>query len=289
MGPDVLDQQVSCLWQNNYLLSVSLSGFINYLDVNNPSTPLRIVKGHNRTITALSVDTASEEKRIYTGSCDGFITQWNPKNGDHDRIGGKGHSNQISGLVFDGTGKMYSVGYDDITRAIDVSSNQFDASNEFKLDQQPHGVALTNDGQLMVVACHSTVQVRRVRDGGILCSVPAPYEPSSVSVNFANNDVAIGGVRDSKVHVYGFDGQKLTEKTIATIHREGITEVVYSPDGKYLAAADQNRKIVLYLTENYQVTMLFLIARVRCLRFLLTQISLLARARLGMGLSHCQS
>ena len=253
MGSDVLDQQVSCLWQGNHLLSVSLSGFINYLDVNNPSTPLRIVKGHNRTITALAVNTASEEKRIYTGSCDGFITQWNPFNGEHNRIVGKGHTNQISGIVFDGIGKMYSVGFDDITRAIDVSNNQFDASNEFKLDQQPHGVALTNDGQLLVVACHSSVQVRRVRDGGILCSLPAPYEPSSISVNSSNNDVAVGGTRDSKLHVYAFDGQKLTEKQVASQHREGITDVIYSPDGKYLAAADQNRKIVLYLTENYKV------------------------------------
>lgn len=35
---------MSCLWQNDYLLSVSLSGFINYLDVNNPKKPLRIIK-----------------------------------------------------------------------------------------------------------------------------------------------------------------------------------------------------------------------------------------------------
>lgn len=43
MGNTVDDQQVSCLWQGNHLLSVSLSGFINYLDVDNPAKPLRIV------------------------------------------------------------------------------------------------------------------------------------------------------------------------------------------------------------------------------------------------------
>ncbi|KAJ6223045.1 hypothetical protein RDWZM_001590 [Blomia tropicalis] len=252
MGTDILDQQVSCLWQNNYLLSVSLSGFINYLDVNNPSKPLRIVKGHNRTITALAVNTASEEKRIYTGSCDGYITHWNPQNGDHDRILGKGHTNQVSGIAFDGTGRLYSVGYDDIVRAIDSTSNEFDVSNEFKLDQQPHGVALTNDGQLMMVAGHSSVQVRRVRDGGILCSIPAPYEPTSISVNWSNNDVAVGGNKDSKVHIYAFDGQKMTEKSVTLVHREPITDVSYSPDGKYLAASDQNRKIILYLSDGYQ-------------------------------------
>ncbi len=44
LGKDMNDMQVGCLWQGDYLLTVSLSGFINYLDVNNPTTPLRIIK-----------------------------------------------------------------------------------------------------------------------------------------------------------------------------------------------------------------------------------------------------
>lgn len=261
MGGDVLDQQVSCLWQGSHLLSVSLSGFINYLDLaGDPSKPLRVVKGHNRTITALAVNTASEEKRLYTGSCDGYLTSWNPATGEHDRVvgnGGKvqGHANQISGLVFDGTSKLYSVGFDDFARTIDTAeggSGAFASGGEFKLDQQPKAVALTNDGQVLAVAAHAAVEMRRVRDGGLICSLPAPFEPSSISVNWANNDVAVGGGRDAKVHVYGWDGVKLAEKSVASNHREGVTDVAYSPDGKLLAAADQNRKIVLYSAEGYQ-------------------------------------
>ena len=44
MGTQVEDQQVGCLWQGSHLLSVSLSGFINYLDVNNPDKPLRVLR-----------------------------------------------------------------------------------------------------------------------------------------------------------------------------------------------------------------------------------------------------
>lgn len=44
MGSSVLDQQLGCLWQKDHLLSVSLSGYINYLDRNNPSKPLRVIK-----------------------------------------------------------------------------------------------------------------------------------------------------------------------------------------------------------------------------------------------------
>ena len=44
MGTAVEDQQLGCLWQGPHLISVSLSGYINYLDVNNPGTPLRVIK-----------------------------------------------------------------------------------------------------------------------------------------------------------------------------------------------------------------------------------------------------
>lgn len=44
MGSNVLDQQLGCLWQKDYLLTISLSGYINYLDKNNPNKPLRVIK-----------------------------------------------------------------------------------------------------------------------------------------------------------------------------------------------------------------------------------------------------
>lgn len=44
LGTDVSDQQLGCLWQGQHLLSISLSGYINYLDKNNPERPIRIIK-----------------------------------------------------------------------------------------------------------------------------------------------------------------------------------------------------------------------------------------------------
>jgi hypothetical protein len=44
MGNAIEDQQVSCLWQGDYMLSVSVSGNINYLDKNNPNQPMRVLK-----------------------------------------------------------------------------------------------------------------------------------------------------------------------------------------------------------------------------------------------------
>lgn len=44
LGSDVTDQQLGCLWQKDHLLSISLSGYINYLDKNNPNRPIRTIK-----------------------------------------------------------------------------------------------------------------------------------------------------------------------------------------------------------------------------------------------------
>ena len=44
MGSTVDDMQVACLWLGENLLTVSLSGVINYLDRACPETPRRILK-----------------------------------------------------------------------------------------------------------------------------------------------------------------------------------------------------------------------------------------------------
>jgi len=44
MGATVEDMQVGCLWQGDFLLSISLSGHINYLDKAKAGKPWRVIK-----------------------------------------------------------------------------------------------------------------------------------------------------------------------------------------------------------------------------------------------------
>ena len=44
MGSTVDDMQVGCLWMGEHLITVSLSGVINYLDRACPEKPQRIIK-----------------------------------------------------------------------------------------------------------------------------------------------------------------------------------------------------------------------------------------------------
>lgn len=269
LGNDVPDQQVSCLWQEPYLLSVSLSGFINYLDKNNPSKPLRVIKGHNKSITAMTVadsQASSDEKTIYTGSHDGFVTQWSSKSGNHDRVGGEQHTNQVQDM-FPAKNHVLTCGLDDTIRAIDLKTNQYSTSfTPIKLSAQPKGIAALAGTDILIVA---GVNELFVYDGQQQKSgLKINYEASSVDVHPSQKEVAVGGAADKKVHIYKLENNQLSEvKTLE--HRGGLSAVKYSPDGKYLAAADANRKVVLYKADDHAVANPtewgFHTARVNCL------------------------
>jgi WD40 repeat protein len=254
LGNDVPDQQVSCLWQEPHLLSVSLSGFINYLDRNNPGKPLRIIKGHNKSVTAMTVASCEssndDEKTIFTGSHDGFVTHWNSKTGEHDRVEGVQHTNQVQDM-YTLKDQVLTCGLDDTLRSIDLKTKQYSTSfSPIKLPVQPKGLVALSGTNVIVVA---GVNELLVYDGQQQkSSLKIKYEASSVDVHPNQKDVAVGDASDKKVHVYSLEAGQLTEKK-SLEHRGGVSAVKYSPDGKYLAAADANRKVVLYKSDDYSL------------------------------------
>lgn len=252
MGSDLLDQQVSCLWQGKHLLSVSLSGFINYLDVNNPSKPLRVVKGHNKSITAMTLhkDPGSENSFIFTGSHDGCVTRWDAETGENDRCVGPTHSNQVASMTADQS-SLYTCGLDDMVRISSLASSQSIAS--IKMDSQPRDICLVKDRSVLIVAGFEDVSVIST-SGNKLSRLPVKFEPTCVDARPDGSECAVGGNKDSCVHVFAIDAANNLSPKKQLEHRESVTDVAYSPNGTYLAACDANRKIVLYLAENYEVS-----------------------------------
>ncbi|XP_015115659.1 actin-interacting protein 1 isoform X2 [Diachasma alloeum] len=245
MGNTVEDQQVSCLWQGEHLLSVSLSGFINYLNVNDPTKPLRIIKGHNKPITVLTL--SPDRGTIYTGSHDGHVTNWNASTGENDRVQGQGHGNQMNGMKAAGN-LLYTAGIDDTLRAIDIASNKYNDADTIKLDSQPRGLDVYND----IVVTAAMRQIHLTQSGRKVSKLPIDYEPSCVGVNPENGDVAVGSTSDNKVYVYNLSGTTLTFK-LELEHLGPVTDVAYSPDNKYLVACDANRKVILYMLPEYKL------------------------------------
>ncbi|XP_069967180.1 actin-interacting protein 1 [Bactrocera oleae] len=245
MGTTVDDQQVSCLWQGAHLLTVSLSGNISYLNVDDPSKPLRVIKGHNKPITVLGL--SDDRSTIYTGSHDGVVTNWNSGSGVNDRISGAGHGNQINGIVAWGD-FVYTCGIDDSLRQISVESNSY-TDYVVKLNCQPRGLAIFRNENIIALAC--VKELTLVQDNKKVFSLPIKYEASSISANPEKLDVAVTG-DDHKVHVYTLKGTTLEEK-IELQHLGPVTDCSYSPDNKYLVACDANRKVILYAVEEYNL------------------------------------
>ncbi|EDV41310.1 uncharacterized protein Dana_GF23482 [Drosophila ananassae] len=244
MGATVDDQQVSCLWQGDNLITVSLSGVITYLNVADPSKPLRVVKGHNKPITVLGL--SDDRSTIYTGSHDGVVTNWNSGNGTNDRITGTGHGNQINGIAAWGD-FVYTCGIDDSLRQFSVEGNVY-TDYVVKLNCQPRGLAILRSENIIALACIKEVTL--VQDQKKIFSLPIKYEASSIAVNADTHDVAVGG-DDQKLHIYSLKAGVLEPK-VELDHLGAVTDVSYSPDQKYLVACDAHRKVVLYSVEEYK-------------------------------------
>jgi WD repeat-containing protein 1 (actin-interacting protein 1) len=245
MGSNVDDQQVSCLWQGEHILSVSLTGFINYLDPSNPTKPLRIIKGHNKPITAMTL--SDDHSIIYTASHDGAVTNWNSGNGLNDRINGVGHGNQVNSVRSHGD-FVYTCGIDDSLKQISLEANTY-TGVDLKLPCQPRGMDILKDANITVVGCVKEIVV--VQENRKVSSLPISYEASSVSINADTRDVAVGG-DDNKIHIYTLNGNSQLELKLELEHLGAITDCVYSPDNKYFVACDSNRKVVLYGVEEYK-------------------------------------
>ena len=253
MGSDLLDQQVSCLWQGKHLLSVSLSGFINYLDVNNPSKPLRVVKGHNKSITAMAIQQqpgSSSSSFIFTGSHDGCVTRWDSETGDNERCAGPTHANQVAGMVLDQS-KLYSCGLDDVVRISSLATSECLCS--VKMDSQPRDVALVKERSILIVAGFADISIIST-SGSKVSRLSVKFEPTCVDAHPSGSDCAVGGDKDSSVHIFSLDAANSLTPAKQLEHRESVTAVAYSPDGTYLAASDANRKVVLYLSSSYEVS-----------------------------------
>ncbi|XKL59558.1 hypothetical protein PGB90_000574 [Kerria lacca] len=244
MGNEIQDQQVSCLWQENYLLSVALSGFISYLDVNNPKKPIRIIKGHNKPITMLTL--SPNGKTIFTGSHDGIVTSWNSESGENERVQGNGHGNQINGTKASGE-YVYTCGIDDKLKEIEIVNNVY-TSFEKKLGSQPRGMDVIDN--IIVVA---TVKEIIIFENKIqIITLPVSYEPSCVALTSDKNIVAVGGSADNTVHIYNLTSIGLNTKHELK-HLGAITDCLFSPNDEYLVVSDTYRKVVLYKVPEFEL------------------------------------
>jgi len=238
VGNTVNDQQLGNLWQNDWLLSVSLGGNINYLDKNTGSV-CKILKGHVKGITSLCKVEKSET--FFTGSYDGRICKWDDSTpGEASYVEGSGHNNQIQSMVCAGN-TIETISMDNSNKSIDISTNAFNG-NSINFEGLPKTIVSNKDNDL-IVATSSEIVV--IKNNSVASKLNVEYEANTVDISPDNKEVAVGAA-DNKVYFYSFDGTSLAPKDKLEGNRGAITAIKYSPNGELIAVADTNRAINVF-------------------------------------------
>uniref|UniRef100_A0A3Q3IT13 Anaphase-promoting complex subunit 4 WD40 domain-containing protein n=1 Tax=Monopterus albus TaxID=43700 RepID=A0A3Q3IT13_MONAL len=246
MGNDVTDQQLGCLWQKDHLLSISLSGHINYLDKNNPDRPIRTIKGHSKSIQCMTVHKSEGRQYIYSGSHDGHINT-----GNNDCLKGKGHSNQVSKMVVNEADELVTCSMDDTLRYTNIKKKEYSASDVVKMDLQPKSVSVGPGGLSLVVCIGQIVLLKDKKK--IFTLDHLSYEPEVGALHPGGTTAAVGAT-DGKIYLYSIQGNTLKDEGRTLEAKGPITDMAYSNDGAYLAAIDEKKAATVYtVADGYTV------------------------------------
>ncbi|XP_008319239.1 WD repeat-containing protein 1 [Cynoglossus semilaevis] len=252
MGTEVSDQQLGCLWQKDHLLGISLSGYINYLDKNNPDRPIRTIKGHSKSIQCLTVHKSDGRSYIYSGSHDGHINYWDSETGENDCFSGKGHTNLVSKMVVGEEEELVTCSMDDTLRYTSIGKKEY--SDVVKMESQPQSVSVASGGLSLAVCIGRVVLLKNKKVVFTLENLD--YEPTVGVLHPGGSTAAVGG-SDGNIYLYSVQGNtlKATEKLALT---GPVIELAYSNDGAYLAVIDEKKLATVFtVADNYSVKNMF--------------------------------
>ena len=226
------NQQVGVVFAGKVIISLSLSGDLNYLSEES-EMPTLVVSGHQKSITAL---TKFSSGGIYTGSYDGRVVCWSSE-GKATTVSGDGHTNLVAGLGGDDSTILWSVGWDDTLRQIRGTSFYADS---YSIGAQPKAISVAKKSGDYAFVTECTVEIYN-NDLGTYNKLPVTGA-TSVSITDDGSLVAVG-IRSNDVLL--FKRGEYTPVKLPPL-RATPTYLAFSPSGVYLAAGDATGKITLY-------------------------------------------
>ena len=279
----VADMQVACLMlEDDYILSVSLSGHINYLS-RDSEQPIKVVSGHQTTVTSLAVDRANG--LVYSADANGRLLRVDGATGWADDMVGQPHG-EATGVKFMETSMddtlLLTVANDDRVVATSIGDKDANllrfgvvvtsepaaaaaaAADEEKKEDGGIEVseklggscrcfAAGNASLICAAGTHrNAVVLLQVADGAmsVLQTLELDYTPSAVAFSMDDSMMAVGG-EDKCIYLYQ-KGADSTEFALfarichSTFLTRKLVEVAFQPEGNYLASADGNRQIWIW-------------------------------------------
>lgn len=239
----IRDHQVGVVWppgrSDNLLISLSLSGDLNYLVEGTPE-PRQVVQGHQKSITSLTQSVVDNKETLWTGSFDGRVCSWDVSSGIAGEIDGDRHPGYVAGLTptSEGNGRIYSVGWDDTIRSVDSSAKTY-TGTAAKLTGQPKGVAAA-DSTVLVAAAEA---VEIFQDGQKTGDYKAKFPVTTVA---ATGTVGAIGGEDGSVQIGKVSSSSFSGQTDIKASRNPISYLAFSPDASLLAVGDLKGRIAVY-------------------------------------------
>ena len=207
---------------------------------------IAIFKGHKDEITSLSF--SPDGQKVISGSKDTTLKLWNLDGTEIKTF--RGHKDSINSVNFSPDGKIIASISNEMMKLRSLDGKEIKT-----LNKGGNGVSFSPDGQTIVIQNRYYITLRR-RDGSFLKSFVSAYS-SSQSLVFSRDGQTIyssGLITDFseqtlKALIFQINNENRVDFNFKG-HRNTVTSVSISPDGKMLASGSEDKTVKLWSLES---------------------------------------
>ncbi|GAA6019526.1 hypothetical protein JCM11491_001325 [Sporobolomyces phaffii] len=244
-GDELQRQQVGNTFVGEHLVSLSFSGDLNVLH-RDSSTPVRVIQGHQNPLTALAV--TSKKDTFITGDSSGRLVATDLTSGEMKPISGLGHSGLIVDVARLGS-EFVSTAFDDTLKQL--SATAFGGAS-LSTGTQPRALATSPTGDAVYLLTTNSLEVLSPSFEK-LSSLPLNFTPLCIAVSPTEPLIAIGG-EDATLTIHDVSDPTKPIRNQASVLRNPITAVAFSPKNKHVAVGLSTGHIPLYSTDGSLVS-----------------------------------